>query len=211
MATKGAKTRERILSEAKQLILARGFSGTSLDGILKATDLTKGAFFYHFKNKDELARAVIEHSWAVDYQTFRGFAERARSLADDPLQRALIFLRLFEEVLEAHESEPLSCLFACYLHEREQFDAETHAFLDQGLRQWHALYVEVFEPIFETRSPAVPVTASELAEMVASIVEGGFVLSRARGEGGVSVRTCKQFRRYLQLVFPDSPGHAAAA
>ena len=39
MATKGAKTRERILAEAEKLIYARGYTGTSVDDIIAATGL----------------------------------------------------------------------------------------------------------------------------------------------------------------------------
>ena len=201
MATKGAKTRERILEEAKRLVLARGFTGTSLDDILRSTGLTKGAFFYHFKNKHELAHALIERSWTNDYELLQGFAARARELSDDPLQAALIFVKLFEEVLEAFREAPLSCVFASYLYESEQFDEETHAFIRQGLRQWTDLYEEMFAPIFEKYTPRQDVTAAELAEMLASIIEGGFILSKSRGEGGVSVRTSRLFRQHLQLVF----------
>lgn len=203
MATKGAKTRERILEESKKLILSRGFSGTSLDDILQATGLTKGAFFYHFKGKQELARALIERSWTGDYELLQGFAQRARELSDDPLQTALIFVKLFEEVLEANQDAPLACVFASYLYEKDQFDEETHAFIRKGLREWTDLYEEMFSPIFEKRTPRIEVTAADLAELLGSIIEGGFILSRSRGEGGVSVRTSRQFRQHLQLLFAD--------
>lgn len=201
MATKGAKTRERILSESKSLILRRGFSGTSLDDILKATGLTKGAFFYHFKGKNELARAMIERSWESDLELLQSFAVRARELADDPLQAALIFIKLFEEVLESHREQPLSCVFASYLYESEQFDEDTHAFIRKGLREWTGIYEQMFAPIYDKYQPRLEVTAVELAEMLATVIEGGFILSRSRGEGEVSVHTSRQFRSYLQLLF----------
>lgn len=203
MSSKGAKTRERILTESKGLILSRGFSGTSIEDILSATGLTKGAFFYHFKGKHELALALIERSWQADMELFEGFATRARELADDPLQAALIFVKLFEEVLEANRHDPLSCVFASYLYESDQFDDETLAFIKKGLEDWTGIYEDMFTPLFETREPRAEVTARELAEMLASIVEGGFILSRAQREGGVSIRTSKQFRQYLQLLFSD--------
>lgn len=203
MATKGAKTRERILTESKQLILKRGFSGTSLEDILQATGLTKGAFFYHFKNKHELALAMIRRSWETEFELLKGFADRARELADDPLQAALIFIKLFEEVLEDNRNDPLACVFASYLYESEQFDEETHAFIRAGLRQWTDLYVEMFAPIFDKYTPRFEVTPEELAEMVTSVIEGGFIMSRSRGSGGISVRTLRQFRSYLQLLFNE--------
>ncbi|MEC9368182.1 MAG: TetR/AcrR family transcriptional regulator [Pseudomonadota bacterium] len=201
--SKGEQTRDRILDVAKTLILARGYSGTSLDDILKASGLTKGAFFYHFRSKNELARALIGKTWAEDHRFFDDMARRAREMSDDPLQAALIFLRLFEEELEANLHSPFSCLFASYLYESEQFDGETRQFLSDGLGQWVSIYESMFAPIFETRQPRIRVTARELAQTIASVLEGGFILSKAQGDSGPSIATARQFREHLKLVFAD--------
>jgi len=57
---KSETTRKDILTKAFQLIYARGYQATSVDDILATTRVTKGAFYYHFKNKDEMATAIIE-------------------------------------------------------------------------------------------------------------------------------------------------------
>ena len=44
-------SRDRILLSAQNLIMERGFAGTSIDDILKDAGLTKGAFFHYFKGK----------------------------------------------------------------------------------------------------------------------------------------------------------------
>ena len=78
MKTKSALTRERLLATAEALILEKGFSGTTIHDIVQASELSKGAFFFHFKHKADLARAVVERFWKNDYELFRGFAERAK-------------------------------------------------------------------------------------------------------------------------------------
>lgn len=57
---KSEATRIEILSNAFQLIYAKGYQTTSIDDILATTNVTKGAFYYHFKNKDEMATAIIQ-------------------------------------------------------------------------------------------------------------------------------------------------------
>jgi TetR/AcrR family transcriptional regulator, transcriptional repressor for nem operon len=49
MARDGKPTRDKILAESKTLVLENGFAGTSVDQILERSQITKGAFFYHFK------------------------------------------------------------------------------------------------------------------------------------------------------------------
>jgi AcrR family transcriptional regulator len=48
-----------ILQKAFELIYTKGYLTTSVDDILATTKVTKGAFYYHFKNKDEMGLAII--------------------------------------------------------------------------------------------------------------------------------------------------------
>lgn len=57
--SKAATTRLTILQKAFGLIYRKGYQATSIDEIIATTQVTKGAFFYHFKNKDEMGLAMI--------------------------------------------------------------------------------------------------------------------------------------------------------
>ncbi|MDB5876343.1 MAG: TetR/AcrR family transcriptional regulator [Ramlibacter sp.] len=48
-----------ILRKAFELIYIKGFQATSIDDIIATTQVTKGAFYYHFKQKDEMGLAII--------------------------------------------------------------------------------------------------------------------------------------------------------
>jgi TetR/AcrR family transcriptional repressor of nem operon len=56
---KAEATRLMILQKAFELIYVKGYQTTSIDDILATTQVTKGAFYYHFKNKDEMGIAII--------------------------------------------------------------------------------------------------------------------------------------------------------
>lgn len=56
---KAEATRFSILQKAFELIYEKGYQTTSIDDILATTQVTKGAFYYHFKNKDEMGMAII--------------------------------------------------------------------------------------------------------------------------------------------------------
>ncbi|WP_312554591.1 TetR/AcrR family transcriptional regulator [Empedobacter brevis] len=57
---KSEATRLNILQKAYELIYQNGYQTTSIDDILATTKVTKGAFYYHFKNKDEMGIAIIK-------------------------------------------------------------------------------------------------------------------------------------------------------
>ncbi|WP_299799369.1 TetR/AcrR family transcriptional regulator [uncultured Maribacter sp.] len=58
-ALKSELSKQLILTEAFKLFYEDGFKTTSIEKIMKATTLTKGAFYHHYANKKELGIAVI--------------------------------------------------------------------------------------------------------------------------------------------------------
>lgn len=57
--TKASNTRHTILEKAFDLIYKKGYQATSIDEIIATTQVTKGAFYYHFKTKDAMGIAII--------------------------------------------------------------------------------------------------------------------------------------------------------
>ncbi|MET0244417.1 MAG: TetR/AcrR family transcriptional regulator [Flavitalea sp.] len=58
--SKGEETRLNILRNAFGLIYRNSYQATSIDDILATTKVTKGAFFHHFSNKEEMGLAMIK-------------------------------------------------------------------------------------------------------------------------------------------------------
>ncbi len=59
-AQQGEATREALLAAARELFGTRGYGETSLDAIVAAAGVTKGALYHHFSGKEELFGAVFE-------------------------------------------------------------------------------------------------------------------------------------------------------
>jgi TetR/AcrR family transcriptional regulator, transcriptional repressor for nem operon len=211
VADKGAQTRERILAAAEPLVLRQGFAGTSLDDILKETKLTKGAFFHHFKDKADLAKALVERYAANDFALFDGFVAEAEKASDDPLEQVLHFLKTFEDFIEGL-SEPIAgCVFAAYTYEGLQFAPSIHAYVAQSFRRWSALYEKKFEAVLARYKPARPVTARDLAETVMAVVEGGFILQRSYNDPIIVARLARQYRQYIEMLFKTYNAASPAA
>jgi len=58
---RGGETRRRILDVAAEAFAERGYAGTSLSEVLKASGVTKGGFYFHFPSKEALALATLRH------------------------------------------------------------------------------------------------------------------------------------------------------
>ena len=53
-------THHKIVSAAERLILKRGYEGTSLNEVVGAAGVSKGALFHYYKNKQAVSRDVLE-------------------------------------------------------------------------------------------------------------------------------------------------------
>jgi TetR/AcrR family transcriptional repressor of nem operon len=194
-------TRERIIEVAERLLFQQGFSGTSLADIMNATELTKGAFFHHFKNKHELAHTVLARWADNDDALVKRLAARAAELADTPVQEATLFIKLFEDWLGKLEEPSNGCLFASFTYESEQFDVEMHQYVRDRLRIWMGLYRGIFERAADNETArANSITGATLTEMLATIFEGGLLLGRALDDRHWLIRQLQQFRHYMKLV-----------
>lgn len=59
--TKGAITREKIISKSAELFLKNGYSNTGLSTILTTCSIPKGSFYFHFKSKNDLGISVADY------------------------------------------------------------------------------------------------------------------------------------------------------
>src|SRR6476659_1020373 len=91
-----ASTKRALVDVAEELFTTNGYAATSLDAIVAAADVTKGALYHHFSGKQALFEAVFE-----DLE-----AEAARSIQDalkgagDPWEKAMAGLRAFRDVVQ---------------------------------------------------------------------------------------------------------------
>src|SRR5216684_5586989 len=59
-ATKGDRTRRRLLDAAAAEVARRGLAGTSLSGIAAAAGLKAGSIYFHFESKEQLIEMMLE-------------------------------------------------------------------------------------------------------------------------------------------------------
>ncbi|HVG98109.1 MAG TPA: TetR/AcrR family transcriptional regulator [Chloroflexota bacterium] len=83
-------TRERILEAAADVFADKGYYGAAVDDIVRASDSSKGSFYFHFPNKRGIFTALLDHLTARLVQ--RVEAAIAES-GGDPVQRLEAALR----------------------------------------------------------------------------------------------------------------------
>ena len=202
MARDGTATRNRILDTAQRIVLERGFAATSVDAVLSGASVTKGAFFHHFRSKEELGfEALLERYAAMDLEMLDTVMAAAEAEADDPAEQLIAFLRGFEEASDELAGVQPGCLFVSFIYEH-QLDGDAGAeIIVDTIRIWRERLLEKLEAAAAVHPPATEVDLPSLADQVFTTFEGGFILARALDDPSRLRAQLSHLRHYLQLLF----------
>lgn len=203
--TKGEATRERILDAAQTAILEKGFTATSIDELITECGLTKGGFFYHFRDKNELAKALLRRYIAEDEAVYDEIFGRARDLVDDPLQVFLLGLKLLADVMGDMPKGHPGCVVAVSCYYERMFDREVKEINTEAALQWRRRFRGMLDEVGTRYRPREPVELDELADMVSSMLEGGIVMAKALDDPLSLKRQILTFRALVQALFIPLP------
>jgi AcrR family transcriptional regulator len=87
-----SSARERLLESAKRLFSQRGYYATSVEDIVESAGLSKGAFYFYFKSKEELFKSLVEEIHLSIVKRLESFLERDLPLEDALIEHAKVFL-----------------------------------------------------------------------------------------------------------------------
>jgi AcrR family transcriptional regulator len=198
---RGKGTRTKILDVAQDSVLAKGFEATSIDEIVANAEITKSGFFYHFKDKNALARALIDRHIEVEDELFDDVLGRARELSEDPLQAALIGLKLLAELIEDMPGGHPGCVVATAAYQDRLFNEDVREANRRAVLGWRRRFREMFDEIASTYPINDNVDLDHLADMVSSVVEGGIIMSRALGDPLITSQQIMLLRSYVKFLF----------
>lgn len=200
---KGDDTREQILAVAEAAVLAKGFSATSIEEIIAAVGITKSGFFYHFKDKGALAKGLLLRYLDEDKRLLDDLFQRADELNSDPLHGFLVALKLFAEMLANLPKAHPGCLAASFAYQDQLFNRDIRELNAGGILAWRARFRERIERIAERYPPKQEIDVDALADMAATLVEGGLVLGRLLQDVSVLPRQIMLYRDYVRTLFTE--------
>lgn len=199
--TKGEQTRERLMDVAQDSVLAKGFAATSIDEIIAEAGLTKSGFFYHFRDKNDLAKALLQRYLDEEWTVFDQLFKQADELSEDPLHSFLIFLKLFADLMADLPNGHPGCLVASYIYQDHLFSREVRAMTTEGHRIWRQRFGERLRAIAERYPPKVEVNLDDLADMLSAAADGGIILSKSLHDPQVLPRQIRLYRTFIRAIF----------
>jgi TetR/AcrR family transcriptional regulator, transcriptional repressor for nem operon len=203
--SKPLDTRQRILDVAQVSVLEKGFSATSIEEIIVAVGITKSGFFYHFADKGELARAMLERYVERERVLFDDLFARADELSEDPLHAFLIALKLFAEMFEDLPQSHPGCLTAAYCYQDRLFDRQVRELNAESVIAWRTRFRGRLDAIAQTYPPRMTVDLDDVADMISALADGGIILSKVLSEPKALPRQILLYRDFVRMLFLGAP------
>lgn len=201
-----APAKTRLLDAALKVIRTKGYVATTLDDLCTEAGVTKGSFFHHFKSKEELALAAVEH-----WNTLTGglFAQAPYTQVVDPRERVLAYIDFRSAILQGELPD-----FTCLLGTMVQETFETHPRIRDACEHGITLHARVVAADIAAAKALYAPDASWQPEDVAlytqAAIQGAFILAKARGSAEIAANCVAHLRRYvaslLGIVQDAEPG-----
>src|SRR5271168_5142367 len=168
------RTRERLLQAGFREVYKHGFQSAGIDAILAATNVTRGALYYHFENKEALGYAIIEEIIA-EITRDRWVLPLQRSKDKNPVD-ALVGI---VQAIPARSRDVKSgCPLVNLAQEMSQLDEQFRKRLERIFHAWQeeiAMALRRGQSQGTVRRDLVP---EETASFLIALVEGYEVLAK---------------------------------
>jgi TetR/AcrR family transcriptional regulator, transcriptional repressor for nem operon len=188
---KSSLTRERILEEAQDLILARGFSAMTVDAICQSSCITKGGFFHHFPNKEALGEAVLAKFWndAEERQLTAAYRNET-----DPMKYLEGYL---DHAIEAYKDPELQkgCMLAIFTMELAESNEVLFKAASRHFEMFLADFMAMLKRAFASINPSFDVQS--WSDLYISTLEGSLLLAKAKNDPNAITRALTLYKSLL--------------
>jgi TetR/AcrR family transcriptional regulator, transcriptional repressor for nem operon len=197
MAQPQHESKTKLLDAGLKVVRAKGYTATRIEDICAEAGLTKGSFFHHFTSKEDLVLAAVAH-WGTRTTAF--FADAPYHERRDPLDRLIAYVE-FRKAIMTGELPEFTCLLGTIIQETYVTHTEINAACERILTA-HArtLEADIREAMRQHRVRG-DWSAETLALHIQAVIQGGFILAKARGNAAVAAESLDHLRRYLEHTF----------
>jgi AcrR family transcriptional regulator len=178
LTARGAATRARIVAAAGELMWVRGVAATTLDDVRVASDTSKSQLYHHFRDKDALVAAVIDHQ-----------ATRVLEREEQRLRRldSLRGLELWRDAIvqgTARRDGAYGCVLGSLANELADQDEDARLALARHLGRWRELFAAGLRRMRESGALRADADPERLATGLMAALQGGYLLAQTARDSG---------------------------
>jgi TetR/AcrR family transcriptional regulator, transcriptional repressor for nem operon len=191
------ESKTKLLDATLKVVRAKGYTATRIEDVCAEAGLTKGSFFHHFKSKEDLALSAAAH-WNTSTAAF--FEGAPYHDAADPLDRLLAYVD-FRKAILIGELPDFTCFVGTVIQEVYDTHPQINAACEASI-SGHAKTLEAdIRVAMRKYGTTGDWTAESLALHTQCVIQGAFILAKAKGSATVAAQSLDHLRRYLELLF----------
>jgi TetR/AcrR family transcriptional repressor of nem operon len=195
-----APAKRKLLDAALAVIREKGYVATTVDDLCARAGVAKGSFFHHFDGKEALGVAAANY-WSET--TGELFAQADYHAHKDPLDRVLGYIDFRRALLKGAVPE-FTCVVGTMVQEVYDTSPAIRGACDDSISA-HAEKIEAdIAAAMKQRGIRAGWTAKGLALHTQAVLQGAFILAKAKGGPEVAIESADHLRRYIELLFNAS-------
>jgi TetR/AcrR family transcriptional regulator, transcriptional repressor for nem operon len=194
------ETRTKLLDAAEELMLAQGYTATSVEEICDAAGLTKGSFFHYFDSKHDLGVAAVQRFYDRNRAMFRDAPFRRLS---DPRARVLSYLDFVSE-FSRQPAAARGCLVGTVAQELAVSDKEMRAVCAWCFTDWADVLKADLELAKKQHAPRARWKPQTMANHIVAVIQGSLILAKSSQDPSGMAENLAHLKRYVTLLFEES-------
>ncbi|MCK6616821.1 MAG: TetR/AcrR family transcriptional regulator [Cyclobacteriaceae bacterium] len=175
--SKSERTKQFIVERTAPIFNEKGFAGTSLSDLEKATGLTKGSIYGNFENKDEVALAAFDYN----FNRVTEYIKKQILATDNSIERLLVYPKVYRDFLKIPFLKP-----GCPILNTSTEADDTHPKLREkaanALAFWKTSIENQIKRGIQRGEIKEETNPAEFAIILLSLIEGSIMQAKVTGK-----------------------------
>jgi TetR/AcrR family transcriptional regulator, transcriptional repressor for nem operon len=191
---KAEQTRTFIIERTAPVFNTKGYAGTSLSDLEKATGLTKGSIYNNFANKDEVALACFDYNLNMVHTLIQ--SEMAK--ADSAREKLAAYIRVYNDPSYRNAFPQGGCPILNTAIEADDTHPALRERAHAAVIDWKDTIERVIEQGIHAGEFKASVHAHEVAVTIVAMIEGGTMMARVAGKPALLKTVMRSVERAIE-------------
>ncbi len=165
--SKGERTRQFIIEKTAPIFNRKGYAGTYLSDLERATGLTKGGIYCNFENKDDVALAAFDYNFG----RVNDYVAKRILVHQNSVDRLLVYPQIYRDFLKIPFLQP-GCPILNTSTEADDTHPELKAKAANALQYWKRAIENLVKSGIDRKEIKADTNPSEVAVVIMSLIEG---------------------------------------
>jgi AcrR family transcriptional regulator len=188
-----SSNRKHVIEVAAQMFLSGGYVYTSMDDVMRESQVSKSNIYYHFKSKEDLLLSVVEY-WITLYEAilFALLSQNERKVEE----RIISFLDSLTQGIAQRDCQGACPFISLYLQSPGNAD-QVKSKISRFIVELQMMIEKLFRQGIQEREFRENVEPEKAASLFIALVEGSLVLAETKHDVSIIKKNAQFFCEML--------------